>query len=141
MEEIAHTERDIAETLQDMATHGEGKTAARRRQLAEDAIQGAHEVDKRRERLQQLAEQWSEHASVVTLHQLLAHAASVLTELARTEQDIADTFSDLAHHDSSLLAAQRRQLAKAAAADAQSARNRAQDLQQLVRASASTRPH
>jgi hypothetical protein len=142
MEEIACIERGIAETLGDMATHDEGKTAARRRKLAADAIEGAHEADRRREQLQQLAERWSEHASVVTLRQLLGHAASVLTELARTEQDIADTFTGLARHDSSPLAAQRRQLAKAAAADAQDARNRAQDLHQLARASAaSTRPH
>jgi hypothetical protein len=136
MEAIARTERDIAETLGDMATHTQGKTAARRRKLAKDAIQGAHEADKRREQLQRLAEQWSEHASVVTLHQLLAHAASVLTELARTEQDIADTFTGLAHHDGSPLAAQRRQLANAAAADAQNAHHRAQGLRQLAKASA-----
>src|SRR5215472_11254258 len=68
MEAIARTERDIAETLQDMAAHSESKKAARRRKLAEDAIQGAHEADKRREHLQRLAEQWSEHANVVTLH-------------------------------------------------------------------------
>jgi len=138
---IARTERDIAETLQGMAAHSAGERAARRRKLAADAVEGAHEADKRREQLQQLAEQWSEHASVVTLHQLLAHAASVLTELARTEQDIADTFTSLARHDGSHLAAQRRQLAKAAAADAQYARNRARDLHQLARTSAaSTRP-
>ena len=35
------------------------------------------------------------------LRHLLARAASVLTELARTEQDIADTFTSLARHDSS----------------------------------------
>jgi hypothetical protein len=141
MEAIARTERDIAETLQDMVTHSEGKGAARRRKLAEDAIQGAHEADKRREQLQRLAEQWSEHASVVTLHQLLAQAASVLTELARTEQDIADTFISLARHDGSPLAAQRLQLARAAEGDAQYARNRARDLYQLARTSAaSTRP-
>jgi len=141
MEAIARTERDIAETLQHMATHSEGKKAARRRKLAEDAIQGAHEADKHREQLQQLADQWSEHASVVTLHQLLARAASVLTELARTEQDIADTFTSLARRDGSPLAAQRRQLAQAAAADAQYARDRARDLHQLARTSAaSTRP-
>src|SRR5262249_40869101 len=142
MEAIARTERDIAETLQDMAAHSGGKKAARRHKLAEDAIQGAYEADKRREHLQRLAEQWSEHANVVTLHQLLAHAAGVVTELARTEQDIADTFTSLARYDDSPLAAQRRQLAKAAAADAQNARNRARDLHQLARTSAaSTRPH
>ena len=141
MEAIARTERDIAGTLQDMATHSKGKGAARRRKLAEDAIQGAHEADKRREQLQRLAEQWSEHANVVTLHQLLAQAASVLTELARTEQDIADTFTSLARHDGSPLAAQRRQLARAAEGDAQYARNRVRDLHQLARTSAaSTRP-
>ena len=141
MEAIARTERDIAGTLLDMATHSKGKGAARRRKLAEDAIQGAHEADKRREQLQRLAEQWSEHANVVTLHQLLAQAASVLTELARTEQDIADTFTSLARHDGSPLAAQRRQLARAAEGDAQYARNRARDLHQLARTSAaSTRP-
>ena len=141
MEAIARTERDIAETLQGMATHSEGRGAVRRRRLAEDAIQGAHEADKRREQLERLAEQWSEHANVVTLHQLLAQAASVLTELASTEEDIADTFTSLACHDGSPLAAQRRQLAKAAAGDAQYARNRARDLYQLARTSAaSTRP-
>jgi len=141
MEAIARTERDIAGTLQDMATHSKGKGAARRRKLAEDAIQGAHEADKRREQLQRLAEQWSEHANVVTLHQLLAQAASVLTELARTEQGIADTFTSLARHDGSPLAAQRRQLARAAEGDAQYARNRVRDLHQLARTSAaSTRP-
>ena len=133
---IARTERDIAETLQGLAAHSAGETAARRRKLAADAIQGAHEADKHREQLQQLAEQWSEHASVVTLHQLLARAASVLTELARTEQEIADTFTSLARHDGSPLAAQRRQLAIAAATDAQYARNRARDLNQLARTSA-----
>ena len=138
MEAIARTERDIAETLQGMATHSESKGAARRRKLAEDAIQGAHEADKRREQLQRPAEQWSGHASVVTLHQLLAQAASVLTELARTEQDIADTFTSLARHDGSPLAAQRRQLARAAEDDAQYARNRARDLHQLARTSAAT---
>jgi hypothetical protein len=138
---IARTERDIAETLQGMAARSAGEKAARRRKLAADAIQGAHDADKHHEQLQQLAEQWSEHASVVTLHQLLARAASVLTELARTEQDIADTFTSLARHDSSPLAAQRRQLAIAAATDAQYARNRARDLHQLARTSAaSTRP-
>jgi len=142
MEEIACTERGIAETLADMATHDEGKRAARRRKLAEDAIEGAREADRRRAQLQQLAERWSEHAGVVTLHRLLAHAASVLAELARTEQDIADTFTGLAHHDGSPLAAQRRQLAQAAAADAHNARNRAQDLHQLASTSAArTRPH
>jgi hypothetical protein len=142
MEAIARTERDIAETLQDMAAHSEGKKAARRRMLAGDAIQGAHEADKRREQLQQLAEQWSEHANLVTLHQLLAHAASVLTELAHTELDIADTFTSLARQDSSPLAAQRRELARAAAADAQNARNRAQDLHHLARTNAAgARPH
>ena len=141
MEAIARTERDIAETLQGMATHSEGRGAVRRRRLAEDAIQGAHEADKRREQLQRLAEQWSEHANVVTLHQLLAQAASVLTELARTEQGIADTFTSLARHDGSPLAAQRRQLARAAEGDAQYARNRVRDLHQLARTSAaSTRP-
>ena len=141
MEAIARTERDIAGTLLDMATHSKGKGAARRRKLAEDAIQGAHEADKRREQLQRLAEQWSEHANVVTLHQLLAQAASVLTELARTEQGIADTFTSLARHDGSPLAAQRLQLARAAEGDAQYARNRARDLYQLARTSAaSTRP-
>ncbi len=141
LEAIARTERDIAETLQGMAAHSEGEKAAQRRKLAEDAIQGAREADMRREQLQQLAEQWSAHANVVTLHQLLAHAASVLTELARTEQDIADTFTSLARHDGSPLAAQRLQLAKAAVADAQNARNRARDLHQLARTSAaSTRP-
>jgi len=141
MEVIARTEQGIAETLQDMAVHSEGRHAARRRKLALDAIQGSHEADKRREQLRQLAEQWSEHANIVTLRQLLAHAASVLTDLARTEQDIADTFTSLARHDGSPLAAQRRQLAKAAAADAQYARNRAQDLHQLARTSAAnTRP-
>ena len=138
MAAIARTERDIAETLQGMAAHSKGEKAARRRKLAEDAIQGAHEADKHREQLQQLADQWSEHASVVTLHQLLAQAASVLTELARTEQDIADIFTSLARHDGSPLAAQRRQLAKAAAADAQYARNRARDLHQLARTSAAS---
>src|SRR6516164_195283 len=138
MEAIARTERDIAGTLLDMATHSKGKGAARRRKLAEDAIQGAHEADKRREQLQRLAEQWSEHANVVTLHQLLAQAASVLTELASTEEDIADTFTSLACHDGSPLAAQRRQLAKAAAGDAQYARNRARDLYQLARTSAAS---
>jgi len=136
MEVIAGTERDIAGTLQDMAVHSEGKKAARRRQLARDAIQGAHEAEHRREQLQRLAEQWSEHANVVTLHQLLAQAASVLTELARTEEDIADTFTSLASHDRSPLAAQRRQLARAAAGDAQYARDRARDLRQLARTSA-----
>ena len=141
MEAIARTERDMAGTLQDMAAHSEGKKAARRHKLAADAVQGAHEADKRREQLQQLAAHWSEHASVVTLHQLLAQAAGVLTELARTEQDIADTFASLARHDGSPLATQRRQLAVAAAADAQHARNRARDLRQLARTSAaSTRP-
>ena len=141
MEAIARTERDIAGTLHDMATHSKGKGAARRRTLAEDAIQGAYEADKRREQLRRLAEQWSEHASVVTLHQLLAQAASVLTELARTEQDIADTFTSLARHDGSPLAAQRRQLARAAEGDAQYARDRARDLHQLARTSAAnTRP-
>src|SRR5215831_247716 len=136
MEEIARTERNIAETLQDMAAHSKGRHVARRRKLAEDAIQGAHEAHKRGEQLRQLAEQWSEHANVVTLRQLLAHAASVFTELARTEQDIADTFTSLARHDGSPLAAQRRQLANAAAADAQYARNQAHDLQQLASTSA-----
>src|SRR5215469_2050640 len=141
MEEIASTERGIAETLGDMATRTEGERAARRRKLAADAIEGAREADRRRAQLQHLAEQWSEHASVGTLHQLLAHAASVLTELARTEQDIADTFTGLAHYGSPL-AEQRRQLAKAAAADAHNARNRAQDLHRLARTSAArTRPH
>ena len=141
MEAIARTERDIAGTLQHMATHSEGKKAARRRKLAEDAILGAHEADNRHEQLRRLAEQWSEHASVVTLHQLLAQAASVLTDLARTEQEIADTFTSLARRDGSPLAAQRRQLAQAAAADAQYARDRARDLHQLARTSAaSTRP-
>lgn len=141
MEAIARTERDIAGTLQDLAAHSEGQKAARRRQLAADAIQGAHEADKRREQLQHLAVQWSEHADVVTLHQLLAQAAGVLTELARTEQGIADTFTSLAGLDGSPLAEQRRQLAQAAAADAQYARNRARDLHQLARTSAaSTRP-
>src|SRR5215471_9288429 len=141
MEMIARTERDIAETLQHMAGHNAGKHAARRRKLARDAIQGAHEAETRHEQLRQLAEQWSEHASVVTLHQLLAQAASVLTDLARTEQDIADTFTSLARHDGSPLAAQRWQLAQAAAADAQYARDRARDLRQLARTSAaSTRP-
>jgi hypothetical protein len=116
MEEIASTERGIAETLGDMATHDEGNRAARRRKLAEDAIEGAREADRRRAQLQHLAERWSEHAGVVTLHQLLAHAVGVLAELARTEQDIADTLTGLARHDGSPLAAQQRQLAKAAAA-------------------------
>ena len=121
--------------------HSEGHGTVRRRKLAEDAIQGAHEADKRHEQLQRLAEQWSEHASVVTLHQLLVQAASVLTELASTEQDIADTFTSLARHDSSPRAAQRRQLARAAESDAQYARNRARDLHQLARTSAaSARP-
>lgn len=141
MEAIARTEREIAGTLQDMTAHSEGEKAARRRKLAADAIQGAREADRRREQLQQLAEQWSEHASIVTLHQLLAQAASGLTELAGTEQDIADTFTSLARHDGSPLAAQRRQLAQAAAADAQYARNRARDLRQLASTSAAgTRP-
>lgn len=135
MEGIARTERGIAGTLQDMAELSAGENAARRRKLASDAIQGALKADKCRERLQQLAEQWSEHANVVTLHQLLGHAASVLLELARTEQDIADTFTSLALHDGSPLAAQRRQLAGSAAANAQNARNRARDLHQLARIS------
>src|SRR5215831_4245303 len=113
MEMIARTERDIAETLQHRAAHSAGKHAARPRRLARDAIQGAHEAETRHEQLRQLAEQWSEHASVVTLRHLLTHAASVLTELAHTEQDIADTLDDLARYDGSPLAAQRRQLATA----------------------------
>ena len=74
MKGIARTEQGIAETLQDMAEHSAGENAARRRKLAGDAIQGALKADKCRERLQQLAEQRSEHANVVTLRQLLGHA-------------------------------------------------------------------
>jgi ABC-type transporter Mla subunit MlaD len=69
----------------------------------------------RGEQLRQLARQWAEHADVVTLHRLLAHAAAVLTDLAETEQDIADTLTSLASLDGSNLAAQRQQLAEAAA--------------------------
>ena len=133
---IAHTERSVAETLQDMAAQGKGKAAARRRWLAEEAIQGAHEAERRLAHLQQLARQWDEHADVITLHQLLAHAGRVLTDLARTEQEIADTFNSLASQDSSALAAQRRQLAAAAAADARNAQDRARDLHQLAQTSA-----
>jgi hypothetical protein len=138
---IARTERNVAETLQDMAARSKGKAAARRRKLAEEAIEGAHEAERRLAHLQDLAQRWDEHADVITLHQLLAHAASVLTDLARTEQEIADTFTSLASQDSSALAAQRRQLAAAAAADARNAQDRARDLHQLAQTSAArTRP-
>jgi hypothetical protein len=141
METTASTERDIARTLQDMAAQDEGEAAARRRRLAEEAIQGARDADKRTEQLQQLARQWAEHAEVVTLHQLLAHAAQVLTDLARTEQGIADSFTSLASQDGSALAAQRRELAAAATAEARNARDRARDLRQLARTSAAGGRH
>ena len=67
---------------------------------------------------------------------------TLMEDIACTERGIADTFTALAHHDGSPLAAQRRQLANAAAADAHNARNRAQELHQLATTSAAvTRPH
>jgi len=141
METTASIERDIALTLDDMAAQAEGETAARRRRLAQDAVRGAQEADKRAEHLRQLAREWIEHAEVEALHQLLAHAAQLLGDLARTEQDIADAFTVLASQDGSALAAQRRQLAVAATADAQKARDHARDLHELARTSASRVQH
>ncbi len=136
MATAAQIERQIAKTLRSMAGHEEDKIAARRRRLAEDAIEGARQADKRHQHLQQLARQWAEHADEVTLHRLLAHAAHVLTDLARTEQDIADTFNSLAGQDGPALAAQRRRLAATAAANARAARARARDMRRLAKTSA-----
>jgi hypothetical protein len=78
----------------------------------------------------------AEHADVVTLRRLPAHAAAMLTDLAETEQDIAATLTSQASRNGSPLATQRQQLAEAAASGARRARERAQELRQLATTSA-----
>lgn len=136
MQTAASSERDIAETLRDLAAQAEGETAARRLRLAEDAVQGAQAAEKHGESLEQLAERWDEHADVAKLHRLLARAGQALTELARTQQEIADTFARLAGRDGSALAQERRRLATAAAAHARQARDQAGELRELIKSSA-----
>lgn len=141
MHTAASAERNIAETLRDMAAQAEGETAAHRLRLAEDAVRGAQTAEKHGESLEQLAERWDEHADVVKLHRLLARAGQALTELARTQQEIADAFARLADRDGSALAQERRRLAAAAAAHARQARDQARELHELIRASAAGMHH
>ena len=142
MQTAARAERDIAETLRELAGQSSGETAAHRLRLAEDATLGAQEAEKHSAYLEQLAGEWDEHTGVVQLHRLLAHAGQVLADLARTQQDIAVVFSRLAGQDDTAVAAERRQLAAAAAANARLARDQAQGLHELAssRAAGTCRP-
>ncbi len=133
MNETARTEWDVAETLESLAAQAGVETAARRRRLARDATDGAQAALKRSDQLQQLARRWAEREDIRILQHLLQDAADGLTGLAHLEQSIADTFASLAGQDESGLAAERRQMAAAAAAQARSARDRAQDLRRLAR--------
>jgi hypothetical protein len=136
MESTARVERDIAATLGVMAAPDGGEAAARRLALAQEAVRAAHEAVRHSEHLLRLATRWAEHEDIVTLHRLLSQAGHVLADLARTEQEIADTLTSLASRDGSDLAAQRRQAAEEAAAGAQRARDRAQALHRLAGAAA-----
>lgn len=140
MEHAARNERHVAETLRDMAAHAEGEVAAKRLQLAEEALRGAQAAERHRERLQDLAQQWVVHAEVVRLHRLLDRATGALADLAHTQQGIADAFTALATDGASALAEERRQLAAAAAASACEARRQALDLRKLAETTAAGMP-
>lgn len=133
LEESAFVERDLAATLTAMAADDGSRAAARWLVIAKQATAGATAAAKRGEHLLNVARQRAEHADVIRLHHLLAHAAEVLADLAKTEQGIADAMTSLAARGGSDLAAQRRQAAVEAAAGAKRAHDRAQALHQLAR--------
>lgn len=136
METTGRVESDLAETLRAMAAKDRGAAAARRLRLAEDAAQGAQAAASASDRLQEHARRWAVHADEAALRQALDHAATVLTDLARAENHIADILTTLASCDGSDLAARRQLLAAATSTCAQHARDLAQALRWLAQADA-----
>jgi hypothetical protein len=128
-----------AEQLRDDRIAGEalaGRAVTRRLETARQATAGAVAAAKRYEHLLQMTRQRAERAEVIRLRYLMAHAAGVLADLAKTEQGIAGMMTGLAARDGSDLAAQRRQAAGEAAPGARRARVRAQALHQLAKTAA-----
>jgi hypothetical protein len=132
VEMAGQVEDDLAETLHAMAAHATGEAAARRLRLAEDATQGARAAARIGERLREQARRWTEHADMVRLNQAVDHAARVLVQLAREENEAADTLKALDRPNGSDRAA-RRQLAAEASAAARHARDLAQALRELAK--------
>ncbi len=140
MEQAAGTERELAGTLQAMTAHNGSEAAARRLKLAQEANVGAKLAVARGERLLRVAARCAEHADVIRLHELLAHAGAVLADLARTQQQIAATLTHLASRDDPELAAERLRAADQAALHAQRAREQIQALRQLAEGPAGQAP-
>ncbi len=132
MEAVGQTEQDISDTLQAMAEEDGSEAAARRLRLAGDAVKGAQEAAGHAEQLHQQADRWARHADVTALLRSLRHAGKVLADLARTEEDIAGTLTSLASRSRPDQAAQLRQLAEQASAEAQRANDRARSLHDLA---------
>lgn len=132
MEAVGRTEQDIADTLRVMAEEDGSEAAARRLRLAGDAVKGAQEAAGHAEQLHRQADRWARHADVTALLRSLRHAGTVLADLARTEKDIAGTLTSLASRSRPDQAAQLRQLAEQASAEAQRADDRARSLHGLA---------
>jgi hypothetical protein len=132
VEMAGQVESHLAETLRDMAAQHRGEAAARWLLLADDATRGAQAAAKASGHLQQQARRWAEQADVAALRQALDHAATILADLARAENHIADILTTLASRNGSELTAERQQLATAASAAAGRARELSQALHRLA---------
>lgn len=127
-------EHDLAETLRAMAREDNGVAAARRLRLADDAARAEQAAAETSERLRQRARWQAEQDDVIALSLVLEHAATLLLELAREENDVAGILSDLARGDRPELAPRRQHLA----ADASVAAKRAGELAYALLAEADT---
>lgn len=132
METAGRVESDLAETLRALAAQDRGEAAARRLSLAEDAVRGAQAAAETAECLRQQARRRAEHDDVVALRQALEQAATVLGDLARAANRIARVLADLAGRNGSELEPRQQELATAASAAAQHARDLAQTLHRLA---------
>ncbi len=132
MDRVSQTESSIADTLRVMAATGGSQAAARRLRLAEAALKGAQEAAERSELLRRQADRLTGHADVAALLDSLDRAGLVLADLARTEKNIADILTRLASRGDPDRAAQLRNLAQEALADAQRANDRARSLRGLA---------
>lgn len=132
LEMVARVEKEVAHTLRAMAGRNGSALAARRLKLAADAVQGARAASEHSRYLREQAHRWQEQDGVIQLHRALNRAGAVLSDLARSEQRIADILETLAGQDGTDLAAQRHQLAREASAGARRANARAKALRQLA---------